>query len=186
MLTQNHLGLSTNLTLWSQQCNRRDLTLKDIAHASKILVKFFNWISYSDPSYTCTNSQYLSQITSFDLMILTLAMAAVQKQMWGHRPEHSHTQLINSYTGLYTFWSNELSAWYARSWAHHIYNLTFLYQQWINGGLLTWTTALPCHLISTITQNKHTLWITKVNHRQKPPSGGFSSHSDWPPRSLWP
>ena len=98
--TQNYLGQSTSLTLWSQQHNRRDLTLKYIAHISNILVKYFNLISYSDPSYTCTNSQYLSHITSTNLMILTLAMAASQKQMWGHKPQHSHTKLNNNYTGF--------------------------------------------------------------------------------------
>ena len=35
-------------------------------------------------------------------------------------------------------------------------------------------------------QNKHTLWITNVNHGGKAAWGGFSSHSDWPHRSLWP
>ena len=49
-------------------------------------------------------------------MILTLAMAALQKQMWGHRPQHSHTQLDNNYTGPHTYWSNEPSAWHAVSW----------------------------------------------------------------------
>ena len=33
-------------------------------------------------------------------MILTLAMAAPQKQMWGHRPQHSQIQLNNNYTGF--------------------------------------------------------------------------------------
>ena len=125
--TQNHLGLSTNLTLWSQQHNRRDLTYIYIACISKILVKFFNWISYSNPSYTCTNSQYLSHITSNDLTILTLAMEAPQKQIWGHRPQHSHIHLNNNYTGFHTYQSIEPSAWYAGLWAHHINNLTYLY-----------------------------------------------------------
>ena len=125
--TQNHLGPSTNLTLWSQQCNRRDLNLKYVAHISILFCSIFNWISYNDPNHTCTNSQYLSHITSTNLLILSLAMAAPQKHMWGHRPQHSHTQLNNNFTGPHTYWSNEPSAWYAGSWAHHINNITYLY-----------------------------------------------------------
>ena len=147
---QNHRGPSTNLTLWSQKHNRRDLTLKYIAHITKFLVNFFNWISYSNPSHTCTNSQYLSHRTPTDLRILSMAMAALQKQMWRCRPQHSHYQLNNNYTGPHTYWSNELSAWYAGSQAHHFSNLTYLHYKWVNDSMLTGTTALPCHLITTI------------------------------------
>ena len=87
-------------------------------------------------------------------MILTLAMAGPQKQMCGHWPEHSHHHLNNNYTGPHSYWSNELSARYAGSQAHHINNFTYLYYQRVNGSLLTGTTALPCHVITTISQEQ--------------------------------
>ena len=96
-------------------------------------------------------------------------MAAPQKQMWGHRPQHSHTQLNNNYTGLHTYWSNELSAWYARSLAHHINNLTYLYQQWIKGSSLTGTTGLPCHY----QPRTNTLYGLPNSSLGKPPWGSF-------------
>ena len=140
----------------------------------------------NDPSYTCTNSQYLSHITSIDLMILTLAMAALQKQMWGHRPQHSPTQLNNNYTGLYTYWSNEPSAWYARSWSYHINKFTYLYQQWVNGSLLKGTTTLPCHLITSICPEQMHFMDYKNTSLGKATLKQFLSHSDQPHRSLWP
>ena len=117
---------------------------------TSIFVKFFNWISYSNPNHICMNSQYLLHITSTDLTMLSLAMSAPQKQMWGHRPQHSHHHLNNNYAGPHTYWSNEPFAWYAASWAHHINNLSYLYYQWVSGSLLKWTAALPCHLIKTV------------------------------------
>ena len=78
--TQNHLGLSTNLALNSQQHNRRDLKFKIYCmHIN--FVNSFNWISYSDLNHTCINSQYSLHITSTDHMILSLAMAVPKKQM---------------------------------------------------------------------------------------------------------
>ena len=57
---QNHLEVSTNLTLWSQQHNKRDLKFKIYCVHIKLFVKFFNWINYSDPNHTHKNSQYLT------------------------------------------------------------------------------------------------------------------------------
>ena len=67
----------------------------------------------------------------------TLPMAVPQKQMWGHRPQHSHNQLNNNYAGLHTYWSNQLSAWYVGSWAHH---LTHILTCTISGSMAAYCT----------------------------------------------
>ena len=138
------------------------------------MVNFFNWISYSDPSYTSTNSQYLSHIASIDLMILTLAMAAPQKQMWGHRPQHSHIQLNNHLPGMLD---------------HGLTILTILLTCTNSGSIAAcWREQLHYHATQSQISawNKHTVWITKIHHGEKPPWGGFFSHSNQPHRSSWP
>ena len=73
----------------------------------------------------------------------TLPMAVPQKQMWRHRPQHSHTQLNNNHAGLHTYRSNEPSAWHVRSWAHQ---LTYILTCTISGSMaVCWQEQLHYH-----------------------------------------